>query len=439
MRKMIILWLSLIGAFLTVLDTGIVFTGTVKIAADLHLSAAQLSWVQLSYALTYAGFMLLAGKLGDLYGRKKLFIIGLLIFGVGSLMIGASNNAAMIIGFRAFQGIGAAIIQPTSLSIITDTFEDEELKKAIGYYSAVVGAGAAVGITVGGFFASFVSWRGGFFVNVPIALIMILLAQKYLKNEERDVSRLDLIGSLLSVVAMGSLTYGIDGSSNPETVLLISAFLWIVFLISQKAVKNPMMPLLIFKSRERFGAYVGSLLFSAAGVIFWFYIPQFLQLKLGNNPFVAGLEMVPMSIFLFIVALQVRKVTKQIGNNAVMILGLLLVLLSSIGLSLVSKSSSYLIILPFTLTFGFGFAFALTPLTFSATNNLPKNVSGAASGVYNTTRQFGAALGLALGTCFVGNLSDVSTIFKDVMNLASVLSLMGILFVLVFVIRKKSK
>lgn len=434
--KMIILWLSLIGAFLTVLDTGIIFTGTVKLAQDLHLNASQLSWVQVAYALTYAGFMLLGGKLGDVYGRKKIFIIGLLIFAFGSLMVGISNNATMIIGFRAFQGVGAAILQPTCLAIITDTFEGEDLKKAIGYYSAVVGAGAAVGITFGGFCATFVSWRLGFIVNAPIALIMVIVAIIVLKDSKTQKTHLDLVGTILSILAMISLSYGIDGSSKPVITLIISAFLWIVFIISQAHVKEPMMPLVIFKNKERFGSYVGSLLFSAAGVIFWFYIPQFMQLQFHYSAFVAGIGMVPMSILLFFVSLQARKLVQKMGNNTVLLIGLFLVLISSVGLSIFSKTTSYWVIFPFTLTFGAGFALALTPLTFSAMEKLPNNVTGAASGVYNTTRQFGAALGLALGVAVTSHVLKVTFIFGNVMELASVLVLLGIVFVVLLVIRK---
>ncbi|WP_429971083.1 MFS transporter [Fructilactobacillus sp. Tb1] len=435
--KSIIMWLALIGAFLTVLDTGIIFTGTVKLASDLHLNSSQLSWVQVAYVLTYAGFMLLGGKLGDVYGRKKLFIAGLLIFAVGSLMVGISNNASMIIGFRAFQGIGAAILQPTCLAIITDTFEGEELKKAIGYYSAVIGAGAAVGITFGGFCAAFVSWRLGFIINAPIALIMVFVAMKVLRNTKSNQRNLDLIGTVLSVLAMISLSYGIDGSSYPVPTLILSAILWIIFIVSQAYVKEPMMPLIIFKNRERFGAYVGSLLFSAAGVIFWFYIPQFMQLQFKDSAFVAGIGMVPMSILLFFVALQVRKIVKKLGNSKVMLIGLILVFISSVGLTAFAKTTNYWVLFPFTLTFGAGFALALTPLTFSAMDKLSGEITGAASGVYNTTRQFGAALGLALGTSVTAGVLKITTIFSDVMKLSSVLVVVGIVFVVLLVIRKK--
>lgn len=439
MKNKIIMWLALIGAFLTVLDTGILYTGTVKLALELKLSASQLSWVQLSYILTYAGFMLLGGKLGDVYGRKRLFIFSLIIFAIGSILVGGSINAPMIILSRTIQGFGAAILQPTCLALLTDTFEGDELQKTIGYYAAVIGAGAAVGIAFGGFCAAFLSWRVGFIVNGPLAIIMGGIGIKVLHHSVKKKEKLDLLGTVLSVLAMVSLSYGIAGSYQNRFILILSAFIWVGFLYSQYRIKEPMMPLSIFKNRERFGSYIGSLLFSAAGVIFWFYIPQFMQKGLHSSPFIAAIGMIPMSILLFFVALHVKKFIDQLGSSLVMLLGLFLVLLSAIGLALFSDATSYWILFPFTLTFGAGFAFALTPLTSSAMAEIPATTRGAASGVYNTTRQFGAALGLAWGLAATTNIVQISEVFKKVMILASVLILVGMAFVIVMVLPKGKK
>lgn len=436
-KKRIIMMLALIGAFLTVLDTGILYTGTVKLAIDLHLSASQLSWVQVAYVLTYAGFMLLGGKLGDIYGRKRLFILSLVLFAAGSLAVGVSFNAPMIISFRAIQGIGAAILQPTCLAIITDTFEGEELQKAIGYYAAVIGAGGAVGIAFGGFCAAFVSWRLGFLINAPLALIMGMIAVKALNDSKQKSEKVDLLGTILSVLAMTSLSYGIAGSSRPTVTLIISAILWVAFIISQSRAKEPTMPLVIFKSKERTGSYIGSLLFSAAGVIFWFYIPQFMQEQLHYSAFISAIGMVPMSILLFFVALKARRIVQQLGNSVVMLLGLFFVFISAVGLVFFANALSYWEVFPFTLTFGAGFALALTPLTSAAMANILPKTSGAASGVYNTTRQFGAALGLAWGLVVTSGVSKVTDIFKNVMVLAAVLVAIGIFFVVVLVLKKK--
>ncbi|KAF1297188.1 transporter [Enterococcus sp. JM4C] len=435
-KKTITMWLALIGAFLTVLDTGILYTGTVKLAEELHLNANQLSWVQVVYVLTYAEFMLLGGKLGDIYGRKKFFIASLLVFAIGSLLVGVSTNAPMIIGFRAVQGVGAAILQPTCLALLTDTFEGEELQKVIGYYAAVIGAGAAVGIAFGGFCAAFASWRVGFLINAPIAIIMSLIAAKVLAESSKKVAKLDWLGTILSVLAMGSLSYGIGSTQHRFWLLLLSAVIWLVFIFSQIKAKEPMIPLVIFQNRERLGSYLGSLLFSGAGVIFWFYIPQFMQIQLGYSPFISAMGMIPMSILLFVIALQVRKIIAKFGNSLVMIVGLLLVLLSASGLAYYANTTSYWVVFPFTLTFGVGFALALTPLTTSAMAQISPSARGAASGVYNTTRQFGAALGLALGLAVSTNSASINELFRSVMLLASVLVVSGIIFVVILVLGK---
>lgn len=438
-RNVVILYLSLIGAFLTVLDTGILYTGTVKLASALSLSTAQLSWVQEVYVLTYAGFMLLGGKLGDIYGRKKLFIFSLLLFGAGSLAVGLSVNAEMIITFRAIQGIGAAILQPTCLAIITDTFKGEELQKAIGYYAAVIGAGAVIGVVFGGACAEFISWRLGFIINAPLAMVMSIIAVSVLNNQKNVLVSIDWIGNILSVLAMTTLSYGIAGQFYPYLILIISMGIWILFIVSQGKVKAPMMPLIIFQDKERIGSYLGSLLFSAAGVIFWFYIPQFLQNKIHLTAFVAALGMIPMSLLLFIVAVKANKVIAKFGSHHVLIIGLLLVLISGVGLGILSHTHEYLVVLPFTLSFGIGFALSLTPLTSSAMKGITKEMRGAASGVYNTTRQFGAALGLAIGLSFTGHITSISVMFERVMFLASALTLLGILSVAIFVFHPKQR
>ncbi len=438
MKNKIIMFLALIGAFLTVLDTGILYTGTVKLAQDLSLSASQLSWVQVAYVLTYAGFMLLGGKLGDLYGRKRFFIFSLILFAIGSLAVGLSTNAAMIISFRAVQGVGAAILQPTCLAIITDTFDGDELQKVIGYYAAVIGAGAAVGIAFGGFCAVFVSWRLGFLINAPLSVVMSIIAFKTLTNTRKQPGKLDWIGTILSVLAMSSLSYGIAGSPKPILTLIASLVLWVVFIISQTKVSQPTMPLIIFKNSKRVGSYIGSLLFSAAGVIFWFYIPQFMQEQMHYSAFVSAIGMIPMSILLFFVALKSQSIVRRFSNNKVLILGLILVLISALGMAFLNNATNYWLIFPFTLTFGTGFALALTPLTASSMAKITPNIRGAASGVYNTTRQFGAALGLAWGLAVTSGISETSHIFKNVMMLAAFLIVIGILCVCALVLKKEN-
>lgn len=435
----IVLSLALIGAFLGVLDTSIVFTGTVKMADQLHLNASALSWVQVSYALTYAGFMLIGGKLGDIYGRKSLFISSLMIFGIGSLAVGAATNAVTMISFRAFQGIGAAILAPNCLALLTDTFEGQARQKAIGYYASVIGAGAAIGLVIGGFFATFASWRVGFYMNGPIAFIMVIIAAKVLAKSETQNGKIDWVGTILSILAMTSISYGLDGSPWPIPTLILSLFLWIGFIISQGKVARPTMPLEIFKDRERLASYVSSLLFSSAGIGFWFYTPQLLQGTLGLSPFVTALGMVPMAVLLFIAAVRARNLIARWGNSRVMVIGFVIVLLSMIELSVVAHSANYVLLLIGTLGYAIGFALAFATLATSGLARVRHEVSGAASGVYNTARQFGGALGLAIFAAFTANITKISAVFSQSMLIGVGLTFVGLLLVLTLIVPLESK
>lgn len=433
-RKRIILGLALIGAFLGVLDTSIVYTGTLKIASDLSLNASELSWVQVSYALTYAGFMIVGGKLGDIYGRKKIFISSLLIFGIGSIAVGSSVSPTMIISSRAFQGIGAAILAPTCLALLTDNFEGNLRQRVIGYYASVVGAGAAIGLIIGGFFATFASWRVGFFINGPISFIMILFALSNLEKSKKQIAKIDNLGTILSIMAMVSLAYGLDGSKNQYLVMTSSVILWIIFIFVESRVSNPTMPLEIFKDKERAGSYLSSLLFSAAGIGFWFYTPQLLQSSLGYSAFIASIAMVPMAVLLFFIAVQARKFIQQFGNGKIMVIGFIFVLVALIGLMIQVHSKNIILLILMTLIFGIGFALAFAAMANSGLTRVKPEMMGSASGVYNTARQFGGALGLALFSAFSHGLSSIADVFQRSMFIGSILTVLGLLTVFVFIL-----
>ncbi|ERL65935.1 hypothetical protein L248_2011 [Schleiferilactobacillus shenzhenensis LY-73] len=432
--RTIILALTLIGAFLGVLDTSIVYTGTVKMAAQLQLNAGALSWVQVAYALTYAGFMLVGGKLGDIYGRKPLFISSLVIFGIGSLVVGAATNAALMISFRAVQGVGAAILAPNCLALLTDTFTGADRQRVIGYYASVIGAGAAVGLVIGGFFATFASWRVGFYVNGPIALVMVVVAARVLPAARQQAGRIDWLGTILSILAMTSISYGLDGSPWPIPTLLVSLGLWAAFIASQARVAHPTMPLEIFADKERMASYLSSLLFSAAAIGFWFYTPQFMQKALGYNPFLTALGMVPMAVLLFIVAVRAGKLVQRWSNARVMLLGFALVIASFAEMGLVAQYANYWLLLLGTLGFAVGFALAFATLATAGLARIRPAVSGAASGVYNTARQFGGAVGLALFAMTTARLTTITAVFSQAMWLGSAFTLIGLVMVLVLIL-----
>lgn len=203
-----ILPIILISYFMILLDNSIVFTGSVRIAADLNLNAIQLTWVSNAYALTFGGLLLFGGRAGDIFGRRRVFILGMVIFAIGSLFVGTATSATHIIVARFFQGVGSAILAPSTLALILDNYKDKSRVKAIALYGATAGVGASIGLVLGGFFASVSSWRDGFFINIPIAILLILATLKFIGASQKVKAKMDIIGSLLSILGMSALIYG---------------------------------------------------------------------------------------------------------------------------------------------------------------------------------------------------------------------------------------
>ncbi|WP_353507308.1 MFS transporter [Latilactobacillus sakei] len=256
-NKKVILAIILISYFMILLDNSIIFTGTVKIAAELNLSQTTLSWVTNAYSLTFGGLLLLGGSIGDIIGRKRVFMIGLTVFAVGSLLVGLANSAVMIILARAFQGIGSAILAPTTLALLMDSFSGEARTRAIAAYGATAGIGASIGLVIGGIFASLLSWRDGFFINVPIAIIMIGLTVLFIPTTQAtQAKRLDLIGALTSIIGMTALVYSLVGQQGRLLALLVAVVAIATFIWQEARTKQPMMPLCLFADCERLGGYI---------------------------------------------------------------------------------------------------------------------------------------------------------------------------------------
>ena len=277
-NKKVILAIILISYFMILLDNSIIFTGTVKIAAELNLSQTTLSWVTNAYSLTFGGLLLLGGSIGDIIGRKRVFMIGLTVFAVGSLLVGLANSAVIIILARAFQGIGSAILAPTTLALLMDSFSGEARTRAIAAYGATAGIGASIGLVIGGIFASLLSWRDGFFINVPIAIIMIGLTVLFIPTTQAtQAKRLDLIGALTSIIGMTALVYSLVGQQGRLLALLVAVVAIAAFIWQEARTKQPMMPLRLFADCERLGGYIARFFYLGAMLSMWFLTPQIMQ------------------------------------------------------------------------------------------------------------------------------------------------------------------
>lgn len=403
----VLLGIVLVSYFMIVLDNSIIFTGLPQIEATMGLTASGLAWVQNAYTLVFGGLLLLGARTGDLLGRRRVFIVGLAVFGLASLLIGLAQNEAWIIAARALQGIGAAVVAPSSLSLITALFPPgPERTRAVAAYGTTAGLGASLGLVVGGALASWVSWRAGFFINVPIAILMIVGAARYLPAFATQRGRFDVLGAVTSTLGMGALVYGIinageQGWAEPLTVvpLAVGVVVLACFVLNEWRAVQPIMPLRLFASRERSGAAIARLLFAGTMIAFFFFTTQLFQGVYNWTPLQAGLGFLPMTLVQFVSSLLVSRLTRRLGNAPLVAGGLALVLTGMIWITQLTAETSFLAgaVGPLVLI-GLGQGVAFGPLTAAGIAGAKVEDAGAASGLVNTAHQLGSTLGVAILT-----------------------------------------
>jgi EmrB/QacA subfamily drug resistance transporter len=400
-----VLVIILLSYLMIVLDISIVITALPQMHTALGFSATSLSWVQNAYTLAFGGLLLLGARAGDILGRRRMFVAGLALFTAASLAIGLAPSAAWLLVARVVQGVGAAVLAPSTLALLTASFpEGRERTRAVAYYGAVAGVGASLGLVLGGVLTSWISWRVGFFINVPIGIAMMLAAPRFLPETERRSGRFDLVGALSSTLGMTALVYGIvrsadAGWSDPLTVagLGAGALLLTLFVLNEWRAEQPIMPLRLLASRERAGAYAGRLLYLGAMMGFWFFITQFLQVVYGYSPLEAGVAFLPMTVANFAVALATPRLTRRFGNPRLLATGVAVTLIGMAWLSRLSADTGYLtgVALPMVLI-GIGQGAALGPFTAEGIAGVSAEDAGAASGLVNVAQQLGGSLGLGV-------------------------------------------
>ncbi|ANZ61934.1 MFS transporter [Secundilactobacillus paracollinoides] len=410
-KQRIVLIIALLSYFLTALSTSIVITGLTKISADLHLDQLGLSWVQNAYGLAFGSFILLSGRLSDLLGRRRVLNMALVIFSIGSLIAGFTDQTVVMIAARFLQGIGAAILAPTSMALLMDYFEGPALVRAIAWYSSISGLGASVGLVLGGVLASYLSWRIGFYLNVPVALVMLCLSVVTLKKSRVRHESFDWIGTVLSVIGSGILVYAVNGAKNGVLFLIIALILLSTFVGYEKKNQAPIMPLSIFHSRQRVLAYSIRALFVGAMMGFWFFISEYLQEVLHATPLLTGFAFLPMTLTLFITAILVPRLIMNWDNKHTLILANVLLVIGFLWIW-IGGNHGYLttVIMPMIL-FGIGQGLGLTPLTNFGIADVPTAQTGVASGMVNTAHQLGSVLGLAI-------MVNISSALVNAQNIA---------------------
>lgn len=406
-RQLAVLLVILSSYLMIVLDISIVITALPRIRQTFEMSAAGLSWVQNAYTLAFGGLLLLGARAGDILGRRRMFIVGLGLFTAASLLVALAQNASLLLSARALQGIGAAILAPSTLALLLTHFaEGPQRIRAIAWYGAAAGIGASVGLLLGGLLTEWLSWRVGFLINVPIGLALMLGARRYLGETARHGGTFDLLGAVLSTLGMTALVYGIVesttlGWADPVTLasVLGGLLLLTIFMAHEARVNQPILPLRLFTHRVRAGAYAARMLFLGGMIGFWFFTTQYLQEVLGFSASEAGMAFLPTTLVNFAVALAVPRLTRRFGNAWLLAGGVAVALVGMLWLSGVTAHSNYLleVALPMALI-GLGQGASLSPLTTAGMTDVDPRDAGAGSGMVNVAHQLGGSLGLGILT-----------------------------------------
>lgn len=399
---------------MVVLDITIVNIALPHIQTALGFSTESLSWVVNAYTLTFGGLLLLGGRAGDILGRKRVFIFGILLFGLASLLGGLAQNEGQLMAARALQGVGAAIASPTALALITTTFREGPARnRAFGVFAAVSAGGGAIGLLAGGVLVEWLDWRWVLFVNVPIAVAIAVMAARVIRESERHPGHFDLAGALLSTLGMVALVYGFirasqEGWTDPVTLGSFGAavVLLLLFFLNERRSPQPITPLHMFADRNRAGSY-GIMLFLACAMFgMFFFLTLFVQNVLGFSPIQAGLAFLPVSAVIAVGAGITSQLLPRVGPKPFMVAG---ALCSGAGLAWLTQTdvhSTYLgSILGPVLVFSLGMGMQFVSLTLMALSNVADRESGAASGLLNTTQQVGGSLGLSILVTVFGTAS----------------------------------
>ncbi len=429
-------WVALavlcLGALMIVLDTTIVNVALPSIRESLGFSAANLAWVVNAYILTFGGFLLLGGRLGDLFGHRKLFIIGILIFTLASLACGVADTQWFLIVARAIQGVGGAVVSAVALSLIMNLFtEPGDRARAMGVYGFVSAGGGSIGVLLGGVLTGTLSWHAIFLVNIPIGILVIILSLFILPPRQEKLSgKVDIAGALTVTLSLMLAVYAIVGGNLAGwgSARTLGAFggailLFIVFILVERRVSAPLVPLGIFRLRNVTVANIVGVLWSAAMFAWFFLSALYMQLVLHYTPMKVGLAFLPANLIMALFSLGLSaRIVMRYGVRIPIGVGLGL---ASVGLLLFARApingSFVLHVLPNMILLGLGAGIALNPILLSAMSDLPKEESGLASGVMNTSFMMGGALGLAT----LASLASYYTAKLSVMNRGEMEALVG--------------
>jgi EmrB/QacA subfamily drug resistance transporter len=394
--------------FMVILDVSIVNVALPSIQRDLHFSQSDLQWVLSAYALTFGGFLLLGGRAADLLGRRRVFMFGVALFTLASLACGLSNSEGTLIAARAVQGLGAAILSPSALSIISTTFDEgADRNKALGIWGAMGGSGAAVGVLAGGVLTKWLGWEWIFFVNVPVGAAVLLLTRTVVRESRAETARrnFDAAGAVLITSALVLLVFALTraddvGWASAQTLLILaaSALLQVAFIAVELRSKAPLVPLGIFlRLRTLTGANVVGFLLGGLTFAMFFMLSLYMQQVLGLSALQTGAGYLAVALTAIASSGVAQALVTRIGVKPAMTFGIALMALGNVWFTQVSADGSYVVdLLPGFFAIGVGLGFSFVPMSIAALAGVAPHEAGLASGLINTSQQIGGALGVAV-------------------------------------------
>jgi EmrB/QacA subfamily drug resistance transporter len=391
--------------FMIMLDNTVVNVALPSIQRDLHTSLSALEWTINAYTLTFAVLLVTGGRLGDIFGRRRMFLFGVITFALSSAAIGVSPNDAWLIAGRALQGIGAAFMMPATLSIISNAFPAQERGKAIGTWAGVSAIALAIGPLVGGWMVEHVGWQAIFFINVPVAAIAVVVTL-WAAHESRDETAertIDIPGVLTLGAGVGALVLAlVEGNSwgwdsvGVLSLFAVAAIGLVGFALTERRVRAPMLDFSYFKSRTFFGANLVAFLVTFAMFGMFLYIALYLQNVLGYSPLEAGVRFLPTTLVIMVLGPVAGRLSDRVGPRPLLTLGLTTVAVALFWQSFIEVDTSYWFLLPAFVLMGVGIAFVMSPMSTAAMNAVDRTKAGAASGVLSMTRMVGGTLGVAV-------------------------------------------
>jgi EmrB/QacA subfamily drug resistance transporter len=437
-----VVFATVLGSSLAFIDATVVNIALPAIGRDLESDAAGLQWTINGYALSLAALVLLGGSLGDRYGRRKIFLIGVTWFAVASLLCGFAPTTEMLVAARVLQGIGGALLTPGALAILEASFTREDRSMAIGAWSGLGGVGGAIGPFLGGWLVEAGSWRYIFLINVPVAVLVIWVAARHVP-ESRNPSaarRIDVTGVLTGAIGLGGLTYGFTawpehGPTAPVVLISLAVGVagMVAFVLAEQHSSHPMLPLEVFRSRAFTGAnLVTFLVYAANGGVFFLVVVN-LQVVSGFSPLVSGLALLPVTALMLLLSARAGALVPRIGPRLPMAVGPLVCAVALLLMSRIGPGASYWVdVLPAVIVFGLGLSLLVAPLTATALGAVEDSFAGIASGVNNAVARAAGLLAVAvlplaagLGSGNLTDAADLAPVYRGAMLISATLMVVG--------------